>query len=36
VSDDDDILDDATLSSQELLSRELGAKLIDDIRHDAT
>jgi DNA polymerase III subunit gamma/tau len=35
VSDDDDILDDATLSSQELLSRELGAKLIDDIRHDA-
>jgi DNA polymerase III subunit gamma/tau len=36
VSDDDDILDDSTLSSQELLSRELGAKLIDDIRHDTT
>jgi DNA polymerase III subunit gamma/tau len=34
VSDDDEVLDDST-SSQELLERELGAKVIDDIRHDA-
>jgi DNA polymerase III subunit gamma/tau len=36
VSSDDELLDDATLTSQELLSRELGAKVIDDIRHDVT
>ncbi len=34
VSDDDEVLDDGALSSQELLERELGAKLIDEIRHD--
>jgi DNA polymerase-3 subunit gamma/tau len=34
VSDDDEVLDDSA-SSQELLERELGAKVIDDIRHDA-
>ncbi len=34
VHDDDDVIDDASVSSQELLARELGAKVIDDIRHD--
>ncbi len=32
LRDDDDVVDDA-LSSQELLARELGAEVIDDIRH---
>ena len=34
IRDDDDVIDDATLSGHELLARELGAKVIDDIRHD--
>ncbi len=34
VHEDDDVVDDASLSSHELLERELGAKVIDDIRHD--
>jgi DNA polymerase-3 subunit gamma/tau len=34
VHDDDDVVDDATLSGHELLARELGAEVIDDIRHD--
>ncbi|MEP6666562.1 MAG: DNA polymerase III subunit gamma/tau, partial [Nocardioidaceae bacterium] len=34
VHDDDDVIDDASLSSQELLARELGAEVIDDIRHN--
>ncbi|MBA2560981.1 MAG: DNA polymerase III subunit gamma and tau [Propionibacteriales bacterium] len=34
IGDDDDVIDDATLSSHELLSRELGAQVIEDIRHD--
>jgi hypothetical protein len=28
------VVDDATLSGHELLARELGAEVIDDIRHD--
>jgi len=35
VRDDDEIVDDATLSSHDLLARELGAQIIDDIRHDS-
>jgi DNA polymerase-3 subunit gamma/tau len=35
VDDDDEVIDDASLSSHELLSRELGARVIEDIRHDA-
>ncbi|MDX6323736.1 MAG: polymerase subunit gamma/tau, partial [Nocardioidaceae bacterium] len=35
VDDDDDVIDDAALTSHELLSRELGAEVIQDIRHDA-
>ncbi len=34
VSDDDDVIDDPTLSSHELLARELGAEVIEDIRND--
>jgi DNA polymerase-3 subunit gamma/tau len=34
VHDDDEVIDDASLSSHELLSRELGARVIEDIRHD--
>jgi len=34
VSDDDDVIDDSTLSSHELLARELGAEVIEDIRND--
>jgi len=33
VSDDDDVIDDNAISSQELLARELGAQVIEDIRH---
>jgi DNA polymerase-3 subunit gamma/tau len=36
VHDDDTVVDDAAVSSQELLARELGAEVIDDIRHDTT
>ncbi len=36
VADDDDVIDDASLTSQELLSRELGAEVIADIRHDTS
>ncbi len=35
VRDDDEIVDDAALSSHDLLARELGAQIIDDIRHDS-
>jgi DNA polymerase-3 subunit gamma/tau len=35
VADDDDVIDDASLSSHELLTRELGARVIEDIRHDS-
>jgi DNA polymerase III subunit gamma/tau len=35
VGDDDDVIDDPSLESHELLSRELGARVIEDIRHDA-
>jgi DNA polymerase III subunit gamma/tau len=35
VADDDDVIDDAAVSSHELLSRELGARVIEDIRHDS-
>jgi DNA polymerase III subunit gamma/tau len=35
VDDDDDVIDDASLASHELLSRELGARVIEDIRHDS-
>jgi DNA polymerase III subunit gamma/tau len=34
IRDDDDVIDDATVSGHELLARELGAEVIDDIRHD--
>ncbi len=34
VSDDDPVIDDAGLTSQELLARELGAEVIEDIRDD--
>jgi DNA polymerase-3 subunit gamma/tau len=34
VHDDDEVVDDASLSGQELLARELGAQVIDEIRHD--
>jgi DNA polymerase-3 subunit gamma/tau len=34
IGDDDDVIDDATVSGHELLARELGAEVIDDIRHD--
>src|SRR5690606_23704977 len=34
VSDDDTVVDDGSLSDQELLARELGAEVIEDIRHD--
>ncbi|MGI8578364.1 MAG: DNA polymerase III subunit gamma and tau [Nocardioidaceae bacterium] len=33
VSDDDEVIDDATLTSHELLARELGAEIIEDIHH---
>ncbi len=36
VRDDDAIVDDPALSSHELLARELGAQIIDDIHHDST
>ena len=35
VDADDAIVDDPALSSHELLARELGAKIIDDIHHDS-
>ncbi len=35
VRDDDAIVDDPALSSHELLARELGAQIIDDIHHDS-
>ncbi len=34
IDDDDDVMDDAALSSHDLLTRELGAEVIQDIRHD--
>jgi DNA polymerase-3 subunit gamma/tau len=34
IDEDDEIIDDAALTSHELLTRELGAKVIQDIRHD--
>jgi DNA polymerase-3 subunit gamma/tau len=36
VSDDDSVVDDGSLSDQELLARELGAEVIEDLRHDAS
>jgi DNA polymerase-3 subunit gamma/tau len=36
VSADDSVVDDGSLSDQELLARELGAEVIEDIRHDAS
>jgi DNA polymerase III subunit gamma/tau len=36
VSDDDSVVDDGSLTDQELLARELGAEVIEDIRHDAS
>jgi DNA polymerase-3 subunit gamma/tau len=35
VHDDDEVIDDPSLESHELLSRELGARVIEDIRHDS-
>jgi DNA polymerase-3 subunit gamma/tau len=35
VSDDDDVIDDGSVSSQDLLARELGAQVIEEIKHDA-
>jgi DNA polymerase-3 subunit gamma/tau len=35
VSDDDSVIDDSSVSDQELLARELGAEVIEDIRHEA-
>jgi DNA polymerase III subunit gamma/tau len=35
VSDDDSVVDDGSLTDQELLARELGAEVIEDIRHEA-
>jgi DNA polymerase-3 subunit gamma/tau len=35
VDDDDDVIDDPSLESHELLSRELGARVIEEIRHDS-
>ncbi len=35
IAADDEVSADSTLTSHELLVRELGAKVIDDIRHDA-
>jgi DNA polymerase-3 subunit gamma/tau len=35
VSDDDSVIDDGSVSDQELLARELGAEVIEDIRHEA-
>jgi hypothetical protein len=35
VSADDTVVDDGSLSDQELLARELGAEVIEDIRHEA-
>jgi DNA polymerase-3 subunit gamma/tau len=35
VDDDDDVIDDTSLASHELLSRELGARVIEDIHHDS-
>jgi len=36
VSDDDAVVEDTTLSSHELLARELGAEVIEDIRDDVS
>ncbi len=36
IHEDDDVVDDASLTSHELLERELGARVIDDIRHDGS
>jgi hypothetical protein len=30
------VLDDGSLSDQDLLARELGAEVIEDIRHDGS
>lgn len=35
VADDDDVIDDASLSGADLLARELGAQVIEDIPHDS-
>ncbi|MBA3310066.1 MAG: DNA polymerase III subunit gamma and tau [Nocardioidaceae bacterium] len=35
VHEDDEVVEDSALTSQELLARELGAEIIDDIRHDS-
>jgi DNA polymerase-3 subunit gamma/tau len=34
VAEDDDVIDDASLSGQELLARELGAQVIEEIEHE--
>jgi DNA polymerase-3 subunit gamma/tau len=34
ISEDDEVVDDPTLTSEELLARELGAQVIEDIRDD--
>lgn len=36
VSDDDTVIDDTTVSSHELLARELGAEVIEDTRNDVS
>jgi len=36
VSDEDAVVEDTTLSSHELLARELGAEVIEDIRDDVS
>ena len=35
VAEDDDVIDDASLSGQELLARELGAQVIEEIEHES-
>jgi DNA polymerase-3 subunit gamma/tau len=35
VSDDDAVIDEGSVSSQELLTRELGAEVIEEIEHEA-
>jgi DNA polymerase-3 subunit gamma/tau len=36
VADDDDVVDDAAVTSHDLLARELGAEVIEDIRHESS
>ena len=36
ISDDDAVVDEPGLSSHELLARELGAEVIEDIRDDVS